>query len=222
MTEEKESIGFRTPAKEMQDEFAKLQVELSKKSVDWKSTKDTFDSTAIRYSEMLTKAPESDLPVPEHLHTIYAGLMLGGLISRLGMELTETHERLAACEKIARIGDQSRQYFIDAAAALGYEITITEFRPFVAGSLAGDPLTNGDWIYTWRVNAVAGTGITHFVAGSQAGEPLRDWGNERLECLISRLKPAHTLVQFAYGIPELLAEDGSLLQAEDGTTLTEE
>lgn len=100
--------------------------------------------------------------------------------------------------KITSIGNQSRQYFIDLAAALGYTVTITEFRPFVAGSNAGDALTNGDWIFTWRVNAPAVTERI-FVAGSAAGEPLRDWGNEILECVINKYKPAHTLVQFGYG-----------------------
>ncbi|SPD34986.1 putative phage tail protein [Desulfovibrio sp. G11] len=38
------------------------------------------------------------------------------------------------------------------AALAGYEITIDEFTPFKAGhSRAGDPLTNDDWTYAFRV-----------------------------------------------------------------------
>lgn len=101
--------------------------------------------------------------------------------------------------QLASTGGQSPAYFIAVAAALGYTITITEFRPFRAGqSQAGDQLTNGEWAFTWQVNAPETT-ITPFRAGqSRAGEPLRTWGNERLECTIEHLKPAHTHVLFAY------------------------
>ena len=111
---------------------------------------------------------------------------------------TIQERRDALVSKLTSIGDQSRPYFISIAAELGYEITITEFRPFVAGSDAGDVISNGDWIYTWQVNAAEET-IRPFVAGSGTGELLRDWGNEILECVINKYKPAHTLVQFAYG-----------------------
>lgn len=102
-------------------------------------------------------------------------------------------------QKLTSRGGQSVQYFIDLAAALGFAVTITEFRAFKAGrAKAGDPITNGDWVYTWRVNAAATT-IIHFRAGqSAAGEPVAEWGNATLEATITRLKPAHTRVLFSY------------------------
>jgi len=113
---------------------------------------------------------------------------------------TIQQRRSAVVAKYTSLGGQSRQFYIDLAAALGYTITITEFRPFRAGiSVAGDPLTNGDWIFAWQVNAPETT-IFEFRAGqSTAGEPLRNWGNDELECAISAVKPAHTEVLFAYG-----------------------
>ena len=33
---------------------------------------------------------------------------------------------------------------------------------------------------------------------SVAGEPLRSWGNNLLECTMERIKPAHTVLIFAY------------------------
>lgn len=112
---------------------------------------------------------------------------------------TIADRRAALTGKLASSGGQDRAFYIAIALALGYEVTITEFRPFVAGSSAGDELTNGDWIFTWRVNAPEET-VRVFAAGSgAAGEALRTWGNELLECVIGRLKPAHTIVQFAYG-----------------------
>lgn len=112
---------------------------------------------------------------------------------------TIQQRRAAVVAKYTTIGGQSRAFFIALAGALGYDITITEFRPFRAGrSAAGDDLTNGPWIHAWRVNAPE-TSIFYFRAGaSGAGEPLRRWGNEELECVISAKKPAHTIVLFAY------------------------
>lgn len=113
---------------------------------------------------------------------------------------TIQQRRNAIVAKMTNVGGQSRAYFIALAAALGYEITITEFRPFKAGrSRAGDALTNGDWVFAWRVNAPEAT-IFSFRAGqSAAGERLRTWGNQELECAIAAKKPAHTHVIFAYG-----------------------
>jgi uncharacterized protein YmfQ (DUF2313 family) len=110
---------------------------------------------------------------------------------------TIAERRDALIGRLAYRGGQSRQYFIDLAAALEYAATITEFSPFVAGSSAGDSLTNGDWAFTWRVNAPETT-IRSFTAGSYAGEELRTWGNDLLECALGRYKPAHSIVLFSY------------------------
>jgi uncharacterized protein YmfQ (DUF2313 family) len=77
---------------------------------------------------------------------------------------------------------------------------VREYREFRAGfSHAGDLLSNGDWVYAFTVHAPETT-IRSFSAGQGcAGEPLRTWGNERLECTIRRLAPAHAIVTFNYG-----------------------
>lgn len=49
----------------------------------------------------------------------------------------------------------------------------------------------------WRVNAPITT-ITEFTCLSPCTDPLRTWGNERLECVITRHKPAHTTLVFFY------------------------
>lgn len=113
---------------------------------------------------------------------------------------TVAGRRAAVQDRLTGGGGQSRAYFISLAAAIGFTIEITEFRPFLAGSLAGDLLSNGEWIFVWRVHAAEITELHHFVAGSSAGEVLRSWGDDLLlECVISRLKPAHTQIIFTYG-----------------------
>lgn len=129
-----------------------------------------------------------------------------GLPDKCSGELEETVQgrRQAVVAKLASIGGQSIPYFIEVARQLGYEITISEFRPFRAGiSSAGDPLTNGpEWPFVWRVNARETTIISFRAGLSAAGEPLRSWGNTALECKINQLKPAHTLALFGYGALE--------------------
>lgn len=116
------------------------------------------------------------------------------------LETTLQGRRQVLLSKLAGTGGQSVAYFIGVAASLGYEVTIEEFRPFRAGmSVAGDSLTNGDWVFTWRVRAPEVTIITFRAGLSVAGEALRTWGNDTLECKINQLKPAHSLALFAYG-----------------------
>jgi uncharacterized protein YmfQ (DUF2313 family) len=107
--------------------------------------------------------------------------------------------RLNLIAKLTSRGGQSKSYFIEVAASLGYTVTITEFKPFrVSISRVGDPLCDATWLFVWQINSQLNT-ITWFRAGnSAAGEPLASWGNTRLECIMKKYKPAHTIVQFAY------------------------
>lgn len=126
--------------------------------------------------------------------------------------------------KLISQGGQSREYFRDMAAAMGFPVRIEEYRPFRAGmSAAGNALTNDAWRFTWKVAAPITT-VREFRAGSSAaGERLASWGNEGLECRIRQNKPAHTRVIFTYG--ELgfrvlqQEETGGALVGEYGTAL---
>lgn len=121
--------------------------------------------------------------------------------------------RAALLARITGQGGQSRAYFIALAASIGYAVTIDEFRVFAAGSLTGEDLNDDDWAHAWRVNVLppavdTGTGftITYFTAGSNAGERLSGFGSLDLECVISRARPAHSVVLFSYPVePEPIA-----------------
>jgi len=117
------------------------------------------------------------------------------------VSLTQTlqQRRLAVVEKLTRVASLSPRYYIEVARALGYDITITEFKPFrVGGSTMGGALNGQDWQFSWRVNAPAVTVRVFKVGQSGMGEPLRFWGNEILACAIERIKPAHTFVLFGF------------------------
>lgn len=76
----------------------------------------------------------------------------------------------------------SKQFYIDMAARIGFDITITE-------------LPN----YTWQVNAALDVNAVYFrVDQSTIGDQLVSSSNNLLECVMQKLKPAHTIVQFNY------------------------
>lgn len=94
-------------------------------------------------------------------------------------------------------GGQSRQFFIDLAKTLGFDVTVNEFRVFTCESAIDEPICDEPWSFAWQVNAPETT-IREFTCDSHCEEPLRIWGNWPLECVLSRYKPAHTHVIFSY------------------------
>jgi uncharacterized protein YmfQ (DUF2313 family) len=105
----------------------------------------------------------------------------------------------AVVSKLISTGGLNRQYYIDVAAALGYTITITQFRQAMAGmSVCGDALNGEEWPFTWRINAPETT-IRYAVAGgAYCGDPLASWGNKQLECSLNRIAPSHLNIIFSY------------------------
>lgn len=122
--------------------------------------------------------------------------------------------RNSLIQKIISTGGQSKSYFVGLATALGYEVETTEFRPFVCGmsqcGVGQTPDTDGfieigitddaDIRFFWRI-LVLEPRVTWFRAGeSQVGvDPLARIARANdLECILLRLKPAHTELIFAY------------------------
>ncbi|HBE9082140.1 YmfQ family protein [Serratia fonticola] len=112
---------------------------------------------------------------------------------------TIAKRQAAVVSKLISTGGQSKSYFIGIAKALGYTITIKEFRQARAGlSVCGDGLNGDDWPFVWMVEA-EGVSVTTAQAGiSYCGDPLRSWGNKQLECTMNALLPSHTIVKFGY------------------------
>lgn len=114
-----------------------------------------------------------------------------------GIPETIAQRRELLVAKLTNIGGQSKAFYIALAAKLGYTITITEFKRWRVTSRVNEPLNDADWSYAWRVNAAQDT-VRKFKVTGRVNEPLATWGNTALECVITKIKPAHTLVQFAY------------------------
>ena len=114
-----------------------------------------------------------------------------------GISQTTAQRRAALVARLTTVGGQSAAYYIALAFGLGYVITVTEFPLHDVLDDVDYPLYAPPWQYTWQVNA-AQDNIGRISVDDLVTDPLAWWGNELLECVIRRLKPAHTHVLFSY------------------------
>lgn len=113
--------------------------------------------------------------------------------------------------KFGARGSLTTAYFIALAAALGFAITITEFRPFCADDPCDSPVYGPEWSYVWQVNAPTVTTFYFSADLSSADDPLETFDNSELVCRILRDAPAGTVVLFSFGISGNLIDDGGVL-----------
>lgn len=89
--------------------------------------------------------------------------------------------RNAVVGRLNEVGGASKAYFIGLAAVYGYTITIDE-----------------PALHTWRVHSSLSAGLVWSTCNGTCDDQLQTYGSTQLECLINRVKPAHTVVEFAY------------------------
>lgn len=114
------------------------------------------------------------------------------------LQATVPERRQAVVDKCNAVGGQHNRYYIDLVRQYGYVITIEEFKASKCGQKFGKPMTASTWIWWFRVHAPQETVHVFKTGQSKLGEKFRNWGNQRLECLIRRYKPAHMNVLFSY------------------------
>ncbi|HLO61390.1 MAG TPA: putative phage tail protein [Azonexus sp.] len=114
-----------------------------------------------------------------------------------GGDQTMAQRRAALVGRLTTLGGQSAAYYIGLAAALGYAVTISEFREHTVNDDVEHPLYGAAWTFVWQVNAALST-VSDITVESTVEDPIAAWGNALLECVIKRLKPAHTTVLFRY------------------------
>lgn len=125
--------------------------------------------------------------------------------------LTIADRREALVERMTTEGGQSRAFFIAVAAALGYTITITEYSPWMFGVSEFGETDDGTGYPRWEMGSpdirfywtvrVGAVRLTWWRFGSAEfgiDPHLRIALATDLECVIRRLKPAHTEVLFDY------------------------
>lgn len=146
-----------------------------------------------------------------------------GLPDECGLMSSTLDERRAqVLRKLVRPVGQDIPFFESLAASMGYDATVEEFRPFAADAGGADEYLNDApgggtvdsslvpavftpsnydaWLFVFRLNVADEFPIRWFQAESSGAEDyLATWGNSVFECVISRARPAHTIVLFGYG-----------------------
>lgn len=133
------------------------------------------------------------------------------------LELSFDDRRRFVIAALAAIGGASIDYFENILLTLGYEVEIIDYTVARVGerrcgdriegsdvyarcgsARTGDYLYNSGWQFWFQVHSdeaivdYARTGI------SRCGDRLATFGNEKIECIIRKLKPAHTAAWFTY------------------------
>ena len=102
-------------------------------------------------------------------------------------------------------GGQSRQRFIDYAAALGFTIQIANYAPFRAGrSSCIEPCADAQWTFVWGVQVISNAG---------------GLSPRVLMCELNAIKPAETTILMVGEGAAFLTEDGlNAFVSETGDT----
>lgn len=115
------------------------------------------------------------------------------------LEVQNVQQRIESLvAKVNFEGSLSIPFFIQLAASIGFEITITEFDVYTFESNVEAPFADIDWRYVWQVNAPEET-VTYKSVESDVETAFASWGNDLLECTFQRTKTGHTRVLFTYG-----------------------
>ena len=118
-------------------------------------------------------------------------------VAAAGIVQSIAERRAALVALVNMLGGQSPAFFIALAAALGYVITITECTPHITEHDSEHPVYDEQYRFVWIVNASL-FNLRELTTEDDTEMATAVWGNKLLECRISRFKPAHTHVIFAY------------------------
>lgn len=108
--------------------------------------------------------------------------------------------RAAVVQRLTSEGRLTAAFIAAQCAALGFDVQVVEYEPSQCGfSVCGDELAG---VSAWFHFDVLTDDVEIFepeCGGTVCGDPLGSIDNERLECLIARLKPVHTTFNLVLG-----------------------
>lgn len=120
-------------------------------------------------------------------------------------------------------GGQTPEYYQKLALLFGREIEVIEVFPSIAdesaagdelaeqfvtadaGSSAGEFLLDAAAPFAWWTASAAAEATEPTAGEADTGDLLLDFGDRRLECLIARFKPSHTIAHHIYDASAALA-----------------
>jgi uncharacterized protein YmfQ (DUF2313 family) len=107
---------------------------------------------------------------------------------------TPAARRAQVVRKLTGAADDSRAFFADLIASLGFTMTMTEYRPAQASvSRAGDRVYSQEWAFVWTLTEIQAPRFEGARASAQT-----DLARLHLQCLINRYAPAHIVTQFVF------------------------
>lgn len=116
-----------------------------------------------------------------------------------GPAQTIPERQAAIVARLTDLGGQAPADHVALAASLGYAITITQFSPTCADQArAGDEVTGDAYAGWFRVNAPLTTLRLAQSDLARAGDPLGTFGNQQLECALTRAVARGIKIIFAY------------------------
>lgn len=108
-------------------------------------------------------------------------------------------ERITECLfRLRALGRLDKQYYIQLAGAIGYDISITEPKPLMANWMeAGQSVMANEVRWIWQVTIDGGFTQYARAGAMAAGDPIM-WFRDKtkLETMLEELKPAHTMVDY--------------------------
>lgn len=118
-------------------------------------------------------------------------------IVQSGVTQSIAERRAALVAKVTMQGGQRRAFFIALAASIGYAITITELFPQNTEHDTETAAMDEQYCFIWQVNAALYS-LRELTSEDDTEMALAVWGNQLLQCVLNRYKPAHTYILFSY------------------------
>jgi uncharacterized protein YmfQ (DUF2313 family) len=117
----------------------------------------------------------------------------------LGQAPTVAQRRARLVQQLTQGRGQSPGFFVGLAATLGRSATVAEFAEHDCEQDCETGVHDTAWRFAWRMTLPIGSAEV-FEATCEDGceTPLAQWGDTVVECVVGALKPAHTILQFAY------------------------
>jgi len=115
---------------------------------------------------------------------------------------SQTQRKLEVLAQWRAVGGCTVEYFHALLETLGVQAYIEElYTTYPQASCIStcvDYVSSPDWEHTWRIVYEDQTAKKFIVGSNQAGHKLGTYGGvlDKFKCIIERLKPAHTYVQY--------------------------
>ena len=95
-------------------------------------------------------------------------------------------------------GIRNEDYIARVKAALGMDVTITEFGAMTCDDPCDSALFDDDWRYVWQVNLRQGLDVWQMTCDDACDSPLDWFDNDALMCVLNMHAPVGTLPIVAY------------------------